>query len=266
MHRPREAVTSLRNPRVLAARKLLKRSERKATGRFLVEGPVAVGEALAAGAVIELFVDREGPSVGEVVEEAERNSVPLHAVTAGVIEALSDAATPQGIVAVAAAPAAPADVLDDSDLVLVLAEVRDPGNAGTLIRSSAAAGAGAIVFVTGSVDPLNAKTVRASAGALFSIPMVVDLALGEAVERLRAAGLRIVGAQAGADTALDEVDMRRPLALVVGNESWGLPEGSRQLLDEVVGIPMPGGAESLNAGIAGSILLFEAVRQRRAGA
>jgi TrmH family RNA methyltransferase len=248
---------------VLAARKLLKRSERQAVGRFLVEGPLPVTEALAADAVIELFVDRDAPSAGEVVRRGKRKGVPVHAVTSGVIAALSDTETPQGIVAVAAAPVADESVLGDPDVVVVLAQVRDPGNAGTLIRSAVAAGAGAIVFTKGSVDPLNAKTVRASAGALFNIPVVVDVTLEDAVARMRAAGLRIVGADAGADRPPEEVDLRSPFALVVGNESWGLPEASRELLDEVIGIPMPGPAESLNAAIAGSILLFEAVRQRR---
>lgn len=260
---PRGAVSSLRNPRVLAARKLLRRSERQTTGRFLVEGPPAVREALAAHLVTELFVDPSAPAADELSRVADREAVPVTPVTAGVIAALSDTATPQGMVAVAMTPVVEADVLDDATLVVVLAEIRDPGNAGILIRSSVAAGAGAVVFVKGSVDPLNAKCVRASAGALFNVPVVADLTLETAIERLRAAGLRIIGADAHAGRALDQVDMRSPLALVIGNESWGLPMDSQEVLDEVVGIPMPGPAESLNAGVAGSILLFEAVRQRR---
>ena len=250
---------------MLAARKLLKRSEREQNKRFLVEGPLAVREALRANAVVEIFVDVEAWPGQETVRQAETKGTPVHLATAAVVAALCDTTTPQGVVAVATTPLAGPAVLDRVDLVVVLAGVRDPGNAGTLIRSSVAAGAGGIVFAKGSVDPLNAKTVRASAGLLFNVPVIAGLALTEVSERLRAAGTRIVGAQAHADTALHDIDMREPVAFVLGNESWGLPEASRQLLDEVVGIPMPGPAESLNVGIAGSILLFEAVRQRRAG-
>ena len=260
---PYASIGSLRNPRVLAARKLLKRSEREKTRHLLVEGPLAIAAALGAGAVVELFVDRDAVSAGELQHQAERAGVAVHVVTPAVITALSDTIAPQGVVAVARAPTADPGVLERVDLVVVLAQVRDPGNAGTLIRSSVAAGAGAVVFTKGSVDPFNSKTVRASAGTVFNVPVVIDVTMDEAARRLRAAGTRIVGAHARAERPLDEVDMTAPVALVVGNEAWGLPEGSGELLDDVVGIPMPGPAESLNAGIAGSILLFEAVRQRR---
>jgi RNA methyltransferase, TrmH family len=256
-------INSLRNPKVLAARKLLKRAERDRTGRLLVEGPAGVREALDAGAIVELFVDPAADRSAEVETEAARMGVPVHHVAAGVIMVLSDISTPQGPVAVATAPAAPIEILGESDLALLLAEVRDPGNAGTLIRSAAAAGADALVFCKGSVDPFNAKTVRASAGALFHVPLIGGPGLKEAVDRLRSAGVGILGADPRAHKAPDEVDMRGPTALVLGNESWGLREEAMGLLDDVVGIPMPGRAESLNVGIAGSILLFEAVRQRR---
>jgi TrmH family RNA methyltransferase len=119
------------------------------------------------------------------------------------------------------------------------------------------------VFSSGSVDPLGPKTVRACAGALFSTPVVRDIDLGDAVSHLRDAGLMMVGTDARAPTAPEQVDLTGPVAVVVGNEAWGLPAEVSELLDETVGIPMPGPVESLNVGIAGSIVLFEAVRQRR---
>jgi RNA methyltransferase, TrmH family len=119
------------------------------------------------------------------------------------------------------------------------------------------------VFAAGAVDPFHPKSVRATAGSIFRLPVVRGLQLQDALTVMRDEGLDIVGADAGAPEAFDRVDLTRRLALVLGNEAWGLPAGAQELLDEKVGIPMPGPAESLNVGIAGSILLFECVRRRR---
>jgi TrmH family RNA methyltransferase len=149
------------------------------------------------------------------------------------------------------------------DLLLVLVSVRDPGNAGTLIRSAVAAGAGAVVFAEDSVDPFGPKTVRSSAGMLFHVPIVGGASLADVHEMAKERRLVTVGADANASTEHIDADLAKPVALVVGNEAWGIPEHLRGELDEVVSIAMPGPAESLNVGIAGSILLFEALRQRR---
>jgi RNA methyltransferase, TrmH family len=227
---------------------------------FLVEGPIAVGEAWGAGEVQDVFVDGEAPFASEWLD---RGAV---AASKQVMEALSETSTPQGIVGVARMRTI--SIAEASgDLVLVLADVRDPGNAGTLVRSAAAAGASAVVFCSGSVDPFNPKSVRSTAGLLFHLDLVTGVALPEVGRTLKSKGFSLVGADATSSTRPDEVDMTGPVALVLGNESWGIEEPARALLDEVTGIPMPGAAESLNVGIAGSILLFEAVRQRvtRAG-
>jgi TrmH family RNA methyltransferase len=182
-----------------------------------------------------------------------------------VMRMLSDSSKPQGVVAVAQAPDAALDDLTRSDLSLILAGVRDPGNAGTLVRSAAAAGAGAVVFTEGSVDPLNPKTVRACAGALFLVSVVREAEVGEAISVARNAGVQVLGADVRADANLDSFDLTTPTAFVLGNEAWGFESGLEDLLDGAVSIPMPGRTESLNVGIAGSILLFETVRRRAAG-
>jgi TrmH family RNA methyltransferase len=193
-----------------------------------------------------------------------KRGVPLVPVSEAVLESLCDTTTPQGMAAVVRmGRAAPEEVPSDASLVLILAELRDPGNAGTLIRSALAAGASAVVFTRGSVDPWHPKTVRAAAGTLFHVPVTRAHALEETVSQLRAAGVVVIGADATSRRPLDSVDLTRRIAFVVGNEAWGLPSDMRHLLDEDIGIPMPGPVESLNVGIAGSILLFEAVRQRR---
>jgi TrmH family RNA methyltransferase len=151
----------------------------------------------------------------------------------------------------------------DADLIVVLAEVRDPGNAGTLVRSAAAAGADAVIFAKGAVDPLSAKTSRSAAGALFRIPIVLGVELEDAIEGLRQRGLVLVAADPRADMPLEACDMTRPVALILGNEAQGVPPRLDPMVHETVVIPMPGATESLNVAVAGSILLFEAVRQRR---
>ncbi len=186
----------------------------------------------------------------------------MHEVGPAVLRSLTDTATSQGAVAVVSVDTGSITSLGSPDLVLVLAEVRDPGNAGTLARSALAAGASAAVFVAGTVDPFGPKTVRGSAGAIFRLPIVTSLALDEALEGLRACGLRLVGTRARAERSLYEADLRAAVAIVVGNEAWGLPEGAGELVDEVVAIPMRGPVDSINAGIAGSVMLFEAARQR----
>lgn len=242
---------------------MLRRAERERAGAFLVEGPIGARDALLAGRATALFVEEGGHDFGELIDLAEQSGADAFLAGPGVIEALSDTTTPQGVVAVARTTGCRTAELDGATLVTVLAGVRDPGNAGTLIRSSLAAGADGIVLPRGSVDPFNPKTVRAAAGALFAIPVAVPEGVEDALSELKELGLRLIGADAHSGSPPEKVDLTEPVALVLGNEAWGIPGEQAAQLDAVVGIPMPGPAESLNVGIAGSILLFEAVRQRR---
>jgi TrmH family RNA methyltransferase len=223
-----------------------------------------VTEALeSTAAVDEIFAEPDAVTP-EVRALVAKRGVSLVPVSQTVLASLCDTTTPQGMAAVVRMGRASVDALPaDASLVLVLAAVRDPGNAGTLVRSALASGASGIVFTRGSVDPWHPKTVRATAGALFHVPVVRALSIEETVSHLRASGLVVIGADATSKRPLDSVDLTRRVALVVGNEAWGLPSDMRHLLDEDVGIPMPGPVESLNVGIAGSILLFETARQRR---
>jgi RNA methyltransferase, TrmH family len=246
---------------VQAARRLTRRAFRDRERAFLVEGPRAVKDALERDyAIKELFVTADD----EVATTARSRGISVVEVDTSVMRAIADTTTPQGVVAVVEMPARDlSDVVAAGDLILVLADVRDPGNAGTLLRSATAAGASAVVFTKGAVDPFSPKTVRAAAGTFFQIPVVVGDSLAETVEVLRGNGFLVLGADAAASENMTDVDMTGRVALVLGNEGWGIAEEARALIDRSVSIPMPGPAESLNVGIAGSILLFEAVRQRR---
>lgn len=248
-----------------AARRLSRRSYREQDRAFRVEGLRAVADALASSWDIgELFVSEDTPAIQELVAIADVRGVTVTRVTPQVMRGLTDTVTPQGVIAVVSLPEVGLEpLLSDADLVLVLAEVRDPGNAGTLVRSAAAAGASVVLFTTGAVDPFSPKTVRAAAGAIFHVPVVAGYDLEGLAGTLRAAGLSLIGAAAAGGRPLGEIDLTARVALVLGNEAWGIGPAATDVLDDIVSIPMPGNAESLNVGIAGSIVLFEAVRQRR---
>jgi len=193
------------------------------------------------------------------------NRVQTFEVSPEVMHSISDADTPPGAVAVAPfVDVDPTQLLDSgSDLLVVLAEVRDPGNLGTILRTARAAGAGGVFLTKGTVDVYNPKVVRASAGALFHVSVAREVAVPWVLTELGARNIRRVAADPTATATYDEVDMRGPSALVFGNEAWGLPGEAVATVDERASIPMRASAESLNVGIAAAVFLFEAVRQRR---
>ncbi len=193
-------------------------------------------------------------------------AVAARAAAAGIRVATLDAkagatVTPQPVFAVAPMARCGIDSVAPIDLGIVAVEVGDPGNAGTLIRSAAAAGADAVIFGSGSVDAYNPKVVRASAGACFAIRIVEGVPAMEILAALGAAGVNRLGAVARGGDAPDAVDLTRPTAFVLGHETRGLAEGLA--IDGRVTIPMRAG-ESLNLGMAGTVLCFEAARQRSA--
>jgi TrmH family RNA methyltransferase len=181
------------------------------------------------------------------------------------MHAISDADTPPGLVAITSfVDVDPLQLLESgSDLLVVVAEVRDPGNLGTILRTARAAGAGGVFLTKGTVDIYNPKVVRASAGALFHVPVAREVAVPWVLTELGKRHFRRVAADPTATASYDEVDMRGPSALVFGNEAWGLPGEAEGAVDERASIPMRESAESLNVGVAAAVFLFEAVRQRR---
>ncbi|MCW2889746.1 MAG: hypothetical protein JWL58_6608 [Streptosporangiaceae bacterium] len=268
-------LTSLRSPRVKAARRLAKRAFRRNDRRFLAEGPQAVREALALpgapGGLAELFTTAEAENRHpELIRAAEAARVPVLKVSGEVMAELAQTVTPQGLLAVCEfLDVALNDALATGpSLVSVLAHVRDPGNAGTVLRTADAAGADAVVFTDASVDPYNGKCVRASAGSLFHLPVVVGPRYGELIPALREAGLTVLAADGAGKRSLDETMdagvLARPTAWVFGNEAWGLPDEILGLVDEVVSVPIYGRAESLNLATAAAVCLYASARAQRA--
>jgi TrmH family RNA methyltransferase len=223
--------------------------------------------------LIELYATPEAAERhADVVARAHAVGAPVLTATPEVIAEISDTVTPQGLVGVCRFVDAPfAEVLAARPrLVAVLAHVRDPGNAGTVLRCADAAGADAVVLTDASVDPYNPKAVRASAGSLFHLPVAVGVPVAEAVEGLRAAGVRVLAADGAGerdlDAELDEGTMGGPTAWVFGNEAWGLPEQTRALADAVVRVPLHGRAESLNLATAAAVCLYASARVLPEGA
>lgn len=249
-----------RHPEVERLRRLLRRrSYRASERRFVLEGPKLLAEAVAAGAPLEaVYV-----AADDEVEVEVPDSVPVRVLQRGVLERVADAVTPQSVLALCRAVDAPlADVLSTT-FVVVAVDLQDPGNAGTILRSAEAAGAGAVVLTGASVDPLNPKAVRASAGALFHLPVVSGGDAVASLDQLGEAGLRRLGTVARGGESLDDADLTGPVAIVLGNEAHGLAPLADARLDGHLSIPMAGRAESLNVGMAGAVLCFEVARQRR---
>jgi TrmH family RNA methyltransferase len=251
---------------------LLTRKGRAAASAFLVEGPHAVGEALAAHdhEVRELFVT-ETAAVREpaLIDRARSAGVTVLVVTDRVLGSLRDTVTPQGIVAVVAEPTPrlPDALAGPPRLVTMLDRVGDPGNAGTVIRTADAAGAGAVIATRGSVDAWSGKCVRATAGSVFHLPIVTGVEPGEALAAATTAGLCVLATAADGDADLDELidgdALAAPTMWVFGNEAHGVSDDIRAAADRVVRVPMYGRAESLNLAASAAVCLYASARAQR---
>jgi TrmH family RNA methyltransferase len=248
------------NARLASARRLTRRKDRREAGRFLAEGAQAVREALAAGAVVELY------ATAEAMQRHPELTADADEISTKDAAALSETSTPQGIVAVCQLEQpTPAQVLAGSPrLLVVLVEPNDPGNLGTIIRTADAAGADA-VLVDGGVDPYNGKSVRASAGSLFHLP-VVECTASAFVADASGAGMVTFATTGAGAVDLDDLadsDLARPTAWIFGTEAHGLPESVLGAADRLVRIPIHGGAESLNLAASAAVCLYASARAQR---
>jgi TrmH family RNA methyltransferase len=259
-----EMITSSQNPKVKLTRVLAGRpKERRENGAFLAEGVRLVEEAFTAGWNFRFIFYTQGLSQRglDLVQRLTAKGVDVELVAENLLQTVTETGTPQGILAVLAldppdslltAPAKP-------DFVLIPDQIRDPGNLGTLLRTAAAAGVEAVFIPPETTDFFAPKVVRAGMGAHFRLP-ILSLDWNQIRERVE--GMSVYLSEAGGEKSCWEVDFRHPSVLVIGGEADGASEQARSLATEIIRIPMPGHAESLNAGVAGSVLMFEVVRQR----
>ncbi len=249
-----------RSARVAAARKLTRRAGRDAAGLFLAEGRQAVVEALDAGAAVEVFATPTALAAHRTLLGGA--GVPVRVLTDRAAAGLSETVTPQGLIAVCPLRDVPpaALVTRPPALAVALAELNDPGNAGTVLRTADACGAGAVVFGAGSADPFQGKVVRSSAGSLFHVDVVRSADLTRLVPDVQAAGVTVLAATGAGETSLDRADddglLAGPVLWLFGNEARGLDPGLAARADHRVRVPMRGRAESLNLSVAAAICLY----------
>jgi RNA methyltransferase, TrmH family len=269
---------SANNPRLAALRRLTgRRKARLDAGQFVIEGPVALAEALGAGLFVdELYVDartwveaftRSGDDDPFVllVDLAATSGASVWSLTDGVIASVSDTVTPQGLLAVAPRRTRTiSEVAAAEGPVLVLVDIADPGNAGTLVRAAEAAGAAGVVFAGSSTDAFGPKAVRAAAGSLLRLPVAEVADIDTCLVELRRSGRTLVATIAAGGVAPESLDLTGPIAVLIGSEAHGLLREIVASSDLHLTIPLAPSVESLNAGVAGAIVLFEASRQRRA--
>jgi TrmH family RNA methyltransferase len=248
-----------RSARIAAARKLTRRAGRDAAGLFLAEGRQAVAEALAdPDGVREVFATESAAAAHR--DLLAGTAVPVRLVTEKAAAGLSETVTPQGLVAVCAFRDVPAGrlVAEPPRLAVALAELADPGNSGTVLRTADACGAGAVVFGAGSADPYGGKAVRSSAGSIFHVDVVRGAPLASLIPQLQGAGVTVLAADGGGEATLDRLttELSGPVLWLFGNEARGVPEDLAGLADARVRIPMRGRAESLNLAAAAAICLY----------
>jgi TrmH family RNA methyltransferase len=256
-------ITSSHNPKIKLIRALAGRpKERRENGAFLAEGVRLVEEALSAGWDFRfvLYTDGLSPRGQDLVKSLTTRGVDVEPVVENLFQSLTETENPQGIIAVLALDP-PGSLLPPAklDFVLIPDQIRDPGNLGTLLRTAAAAGVQAVFIPPETTDPFAPKVVRAGMGAHFRLP-ILSLTWDQLGERV--AGMSVYLSDADGKKSCWEVDFIHPTALVIGGEAEGASAQARGLATEMIRIPMPGHMESLNAGVAGAVLMYEAVRQR----
>jgi len=263
-------LTNTGSDRVRSVRALSRRAVREREGLFLVEGPQGVREAVAyrPDTVRDLYVEAQAGRHTAVLESADAAGLSIREVSHEVLAAMCDALVPQGIIAVCRSINVDLDAVLDvlPNLLVILTNVRDPGNAGTVIRGADAAGADAVLVSDSSVDIYNPKVVRSTVGSLFHLPIVTGVPISVLLERVRGAGLALLAADGSGQSLLGDVDLSRPHAWVMGNESWGLDLDVREACDAVVRVPIYGRAESLNLAMAATLCLYASAAGQRADA
>lgn len=265
-------LTSVKSERVKAVHALTRRAGRSTARLFLAEGPQAVREAVRfrPEAVVDLYVDPAGHDRHrEIVDAARQADVRVTDVSAEVLAAMGDTQAPQGLIAVCRFLDVPlASVLaGEPRLLVMLTHVRDPGNAGTVLRGADAVGADAVILSRESVDLYNPKVVRSTVGSLFHLPVVTGVDVSDGLAAIRQAGIRTLAADGSGHALLDDDEVTTHLrgrhAWVMGNEAWGMDEATRSACDDVVRLPIHGHAESLNLAMAATVCLYSSARLQR---
>lgn len=248
--------------KVRGVAKLTKKDARSETGLFLLEGPQGLKEVLDRPKLVEeLYATQEAlDRYPELFDRAQASRIDLQLVSEPVLKALTDTTTPQGVVAVCRQLDVTLEAIFAAKpkLIALLANIRDPGNAGTVLRAADAAGADAVIFSDNSVDVYNPKVVRSTTGSLFHLPIATGADIAEVIAMAKASGHQVFAANGGAEEIpeLGQATLAKSTTWVFGNEAWGFEQTTLDLVDKQVSVPIYGAAESLNLATAASVCLY----------
>ena len=258
-------ITSTHNDRVQAWKALSgPAKERRRQGLFLAEGEHMAGEALKSSRCRTLLIrDSSLERYRTLLDQAERRNVPVQPVSEAVMAAICDVRSPQGVAAVCPLPALTERL--ETPVIVALEDVQDPGNVGTVLRTLDALGYGGLLITPGCADPFSPKTLRASMGAVFRVPVCLAQSLPEALETLHGEGYRSLAGTLDGTPFYDRPMDAEKTVLLIGNEGAGLTEAVKALAMQKVKLPMQGGAESLNAAVACAVMLYDLERRRLEG-
>jgi len=265
-------ITGRHNALVKELRQAFARAERTEDGSCAIEGVRIVEEAIRSGLRFRaVFFKESAQNLAERLLPQIGSHVEILLLPDKLFDGAVPSETPQGVAAlVRLKEFSFSDVLERMQIgpMIILAGLQDPGNLGTILRSAEAFGSAGVLLGEGTVSPFNSKVIRASAGSLFRLPVIVAKAAGGLEEisgKLRSQSVRLIATSSHKGTPLDQARLTGPAAIFIGSEGAGLPRTLMAQVDELVAIPHTAQVESLNAGVAGSIVLYEAARQRRSG-
>lgn len=258
----RRKIESTQNPVIkeaLAVREMRSRFRGEA---FIIEGVNLLEGALKAGALRRVFyTEGFGKRHAPLMKSLSSGEIELFEVTERIIARLTETETPQGVAAVSSVKAASLDEVGLKGILVVIDGLQDPGNLGAIIRTSDAVSAEAVVLLAGTCDAFMGKTLRASSGSVFNIPIVYEERTA-LIKALKGKGVRVAATTLDAKQSLFDADLRSPLAFVFGNETSGVSAELREAAAIRLRIPIPGRAESLNVAAAAAVCLYEALRQQ----
>lgn len=259
-----DAITSSSNPLLKKVRALHQRAFREKYAAYLIEGERLLEEALLKDIQLEEIIASETFFAEGLGRLSDANLARLVTVPDAMFAELATTTNPAGVLAIAKITASSPESLFSvkNPLVVIADAIQDPGNLGTLIRTSLAASASGLITTKGTVDPFNPKVVRSAMGASFKLPCLWDLETIDAIKLCRDNGLKIVASCAEGQKLFWQAKLDQPTAIIIGNEGQGIANAILEIADETIAIPMSENCESLNAAQAATILLFEAVRQR----
>lgn len=261
-------ISSETNQQVKEIVKLQKQAKyRHKTSLFITEGIKMLSEAAGSGSLVKIYISEAVMEVGKAVPEKLLNEYPYEIVSDKVFRQMSDTVTAQGILGIARQPAYNIeDILNDSrHMWLLLDDVRDPGNLGTILRTAEGAGMSAVIMGKGTADLFNPKTVRSTMGAIFRMPFIYASDITDIILNIKDNGYNVYGTAIEGSIVYDKADYTKGAGIVIGNEANGISDRVLGYITDRIRIPMEGGIESLNAAVAAAVVMYEAARQRRAG-